>query len=54
MSKKFDKLVQTAMEEVHKNVPHNVIASGKTGAEKEKMLEAIAFSKARRGKGRKK
>jgi len=35
------------MEEVHKDVPKNVKATGKTGKAKEKMLEAIAFSKAR-------
>jgi len=34
------------MEEVHRNVPKNVKATGKTGKAKESMLRAIAFSKA--------
>ena len=38
------------MSEVHRNVPKNVKATGKTGKAKEAMLRAIAFSKARRGK----
>jgi hypothetical protein len=38
--------IQAAMEEVHKNVPKNVIATGKTGAAKQKMLAAVAYSKA--------
>jgi hypothetical protein len=38
------------MREVHTNVPKNVKATGKKGKAKEKMLQAIAFSKARRGK----
>lgn len=42
------------MKEVHKNVPRNVIKTGKTGAAKQKMLAAIAFSKARRGAKRRK
>ena len=42
--------VEAAMSEVHENVPRTVKATGKTGKAKEKMLEAIAFSKARRGK----
>lgn len=36
----------SAMREVHKNVPKNVKATGKTGKAKEAMLRAIAFSKA--------
>lgn len=47
-------MVERAMEEVHRNVPRNVIATGKTGAAKEEMLRAIAFSKVRHGKKRKK
>ena len=38
--------IQNAFEEVHTNVPKNVMATGKTGAAKNKMLAAIAFSKA--------
>ena len=45
-----DSRVQNAMSEVHRNVPANVKATGKTGKAKEKMLQAIACSKARRGK----
>jgi hypothetical protein len=44
--------VESAMREVHTNVPKNVIATGKTGAAKEAMIRAIGFSKARRGKKR--
>ena len=40
-------LVDEAMSEVHRNVPRTVKATGKTGAAKEKMLSAIALSKAR-------
>lgn len=42
--------VESAMREVHTNIPRNVKATGKKGAAREKMLQAIAFSKARRGK----
>ena len=42
------KKVESAMREVHKNVPKNVKKTGKTGKAKEKMLVAIAFSKARK------
>ena len=45
-----DSRIEAAMSEVHRNVPSNVKATGKTGAAKEAMLRAIAFSKARRGK----
>lgn len=38
--------LESAMAEVHANVPKNVQATGKTGKAKEKMLQAIAFSKA--------
>lgn len=41
-----DMSVQNAMHEVFTNVPKNVTATGKTGAAKNKMLQAIAFSKA--------
>lgn len=47
-------LLGKMMAEVHKNVPKNVVKAGKTGVAKEKMLEAIAFSKARRANGKKK
>jgi hypothetical protein len=39
-----------AMREVHQKVPKNVVKTGKTGEAKEKMLQAIAFSKARKAK----
>jgi hypothetical protein len=39
--------VESAMREVHTNVPKNVKATGKTGAAKEAMIRAIGFSKAR-------
>jgi transcriptional regulator of acetoin/glycerol metabolism len=45
---KYSKALEAAMKEVHRNIPHNVQVTGKTGVAKEKMLEAIAFSKARR------
>lgn len=38
--------LEEAMREVHTKTPHNVVAAGKTGKAKEKMLRAIAFSKA--------
>jgi hypothetical protein len=44
---KTQKLVDEAMSEVHRNVPQTVKATGKTGAAKEKMLTAVALSKAR-------
>ena len=44
---KTTKLVDEAMSEVHRNVPSTVKATGKTGAAKEKMLTAVALSKAR-------
>lgn len=44
--------LDAAMSEVHRDVPKNVKKTGKTGREKEKMLQAIAFSKA--GQSRKK
>jgi hypothetical protein len=43
----YKKNLESAMEEVHRNMPRNVVATGKTGVAKEKMLEAIGFSKAR-------
>lgn len=42
--------LQSAMREVHANIPKNVVKTGKTGKAKEKMLEAIAFSKAKQSK----
>lgn len=42
--------LEAAMQEVHKDIPKNVEKTGKKGKEKEAMLRAIAFSKARRGK----
>jgi ATP-dependent DNA ligase len=44
---KTAKLVDEAMSEVHRNVPRTVKATGKTGVAKEKMLQAVALSKAR-------
>jgi hypothetical protein len=41
------KIIEDTMAEVHTNVPSTVKASGKTGAAKEKMLAAVALSKAR-------
>jgi hypothetical protein len=40
-------IIEDAMSEVHTNVPSTVKATGKTGAATEKMLTAIALSKAR-------
>lgn len=56
MAKKtsFKKMVGEAMSEVHRNVPHNVKVTGKTGVAKEKMMQAIGFSKARRKMSKKK
>lgn len=48
MHPKKAKLLESAMREVHADIPSNVKKTGKTGASKEKMLQAIAFSKARR------
>lgn len=42
----MSKKLEAAMREVHTNVPKNVEKTGKTGAAKEAMLRAIAFSKA--------
>jgi len=50
MAQRYKSSVQSAMREVHENVPANVKATGKKGKAKESMLRAIAFSKARRGK----
>lgn len=44
---KTEKKVAEAFREVHANVPSTVKATGKTGAAKEKMLTAVALSKAR-------
>jgi hypothetical protein len=41
------KIIEDAMSEAHTNVPSTVKATGKTGAEKEKMLAAVAYSKAK-------
>lgn len=41
--------LEGAMREVHTNVPSNVKSTGKKGKAKEKMLQAIAFSKAKQG-----
>ena len=40
-------LLEAAFSEVHTNIPSTVKATGKTGKDKEKMLAAVAFSKAR-------
>ncbi len=45
--------ISAAMEEVHKNIPSTVKATGKTGRAKEKMLQAIAFSKVRQAQKKK-
>ena len=44
---KTEKKVADAFHEVHANVPSTVKATGKTGAAKEKMLTAVALSKAK-------
>lgn len=44
---KSDTRVDKAFSEVHANVPRTVKATGKTGAAKQKMLTAVALSKAR-------
>lgn len=44
---KTQRLVKSAMEEVHSNVPKNVKKAGKTGKAAEKMKVVIALSKAR-------
>lgn len=44
---KTEKKVAQAFHEVHENIPSTVKATGKTGAAKEKMLTAVALSKAR-------
>lgn len=44
---KSKKIIEDAMAEVHTNVPSTVKATGNTGAAKEKMLTAVALSKAR-------
>ena len=44
---KSDKTVAEAFHEVHAHVPSTVKATGKTGAAKEKMLTAVALSKAK-------
>lgn len=41
------KSIEDAMSAVHTNVPSTVKATGKTGAEKEQMLAAVAFSTAK-------
>lgn len=42
-----DPRIEAAFHEVHEKTPHNVTVTGKTGAAKNKMLTAIALSKAR-------
>ena len=44
---KSQKTIDRAFSEVHEHVPSTVKATGKTGAAKEKMLTAVALSKAR-------
>ena len=41
--------VERHMREVHKNIPSTVKRAKVKGKKKEKMLRAIAFSKARKG-----
>jgi hypothetical protein len=43
------KKVEAAMREVHTDIPSTVERADVSGARKEKMLRAIAFSKARKG-----
>lgn len=54
MSKQYKERLEAAMREVHKNVPHNVMKTGKTGESKEEMIRATAFSKAKKGTSKKK
>ncbi len=42
-----DSRIENAFHEVYAKEPANVKATGKTGASKNKMMEAIALSKAR-------
>lgn len=44
---KSQRKLDAAMSEVHRNIPSSVEATGKTGQAREKMLAAVAFSKAR-------
>lgn len=41
--------VEAAMKEVHDNIPSTVTRADVSGAKREAMLRAIAFSKARKG-----
>ena len=41
--------VEAAMRETHTNIPSTVQRADVKGAQRERMLRAIAFSKARRG-----
>ena len=45
---KSRKLVESAMEEVHENIPSTVERADVSGGKKEAMLRAIALSKARK------
>lgn len=45
---KGSKKLEAAMREVHKNEPSTVTRANVSGAKKEAMLRAIAFSKARK------
>lgn len=42
--------LEASMREVHENIPSTVKRADVSGERREKMLRAIAFSKARRGK----
>lgn len=44
---KSQQKIDKAFSEVHEHIPRTVKATGKTGAAKEKMLTAVALSKAR-------
>lgn len=46
----FRKKVARAMREVHEDTPSTVTRAKVSGERKEKMLRAIAYSKARKGK----
>lgn len=45
---KHSKVLDRMMQEVHRNIPSTVSRANVSGAKKEAMLRAIAFSKARK------
>lgn len=50
----YHKMVETAMREVHRNIPSTVERANVSGEKREAMLRAIAFSKTRKAKKHKK